>query len=92
MSVTRSRKPSLTSARGRLPANSCCERDRREQEEVSDPMTLTSINPHQPSEVLGESEETGSQGVVIILANISFRAENRTKEGRNSATGNQSRA
>jgi hypothetical protein len=55
-------------------------------------MTLTSINPHQPSEVLGESEVTRSRGVMIILANISFQAENRTKEGRNSATGNQSGA
>jgi hypothetical protein len=56
-------------------------------------MTLTSINPHQPSEVLGELEETGSRGVMIILTNISFQAENRTKEeGQNSGTGNQSGA
>jgi hypothetical protein len=43
-------------------------------------MTLTSINPHQPSEVLGELEETGSRGVMIILTNISFQAENRLKK------------
>ncbi len=56
-------------------------------------MTLTSINPQQPSEVLGEFGETGLRGVVIALANISFQAENRTKEeGQNSATGNQSGA
>jgi hypothetical protein len=56
-------------------------------------MTLTSINPHRPSEVLGEFGETGSRGVVIALANISFQPENRTtEEGRNSATGNQSGA
>ena len=56
-------------------------------------MTLTSINPQRPSEVLGEFGETGSRGVMFAKANISFQAENRTKEeGQNSGTGNQSGA
>lgn len=51
-------------------------------------MTFTGINPHLPSEVLNESGESGSQGVVTILANMSFQADNRTtEEGRNSGTG-----
>jgi len=56
-------------------------------------MTLTGIHPHLPSEVLNESGESGSRGVVIALANKTFQADNRTtEESWNSGTGNRSGA